>query len=722
LALTVTGGADSAAVVVQNVETINIRDVIGADSFNAILIEDNPTINFTNTIAGQTSTVINAALGSTYGLSGAGNMTVDFIGTGGDSDTAKVNLNGTGTDDANSTVNVSDTNTIEAVTVVTSGTNYATLTSGTAAETVTISGSGTNELTITGAAAIAINASASTAANTLVMGTTLSSTDTITGGSGTDTVTATINLATTVRPTASAVETYELGFTAAGTLDARNVTGVRSIEIDNMTADATVTRLASTATTLSVTENTATTEDVAIGYAASSNSAVTLTVGASDETNTDQVTDIGDVTLTGNEGALTIVSAGEDANLLDAVAANDVASLTIDARTQGLTTTTVGAAAATAIALKATAGSLVTGAITATDAEDITLTLNSGDLTTGLITSAADVDVSITANSDAGDDVTTSLDVDALRNLTVSASAGSDVTITAITLSGENPDVVGDDINVEFNLTAAADSTVTIQDLIERATGTAVEIDSIVMAGAGNFSITADDADIDIVEIDGVSVTGDVTINLATNINNVLTIETGSGDDTISGGSAADTINGGSGDDSITGGAAADDITLGAGDDTVVLTATATTDAVQDFNADDDAVALSVAGLEADNGDGDAIAAGTATLQIQTIASAAAIAVGTEILVLTGDLANAEAMENELDDLAFADDNIVADDDLIVVWSDGTDTFVSIVNLAVTDDGATSSIDDTGNTVSTLVQLIGVDIADLAAANFSFVA
>jgi hypothetical protein len=357
-------------------------------------------------------------------------MTVDFIGTGGDSDTAKVNLNGTGTDDLNSTVNVSDTNTIEAVTVVTSGTNYATLTSGTAAETVTISGSGTNELTITGAAAIAINASASTAANTLVMGTTLSSTDTITGGSGTDTVTATINAATTVRPSISGVEAYELGFTAAGTLDARNVTGVKSIEIDNMTADATVTRLASTATTLSVTENTATTEDVAIGYAASSNSAVTLTVGASDETNTDQVTDIGDITITGNEGAFTLSSKGEAANLVDAVAVAANTAVTIKADTQGLTT----------------------GAVTATAAEDITLSLTAGDLATGLITSGADVDVSITAASDAGDDLTTSLAVENLRSLTVAASKESDVTITAINLNGVND--AGDDIDVDFELSS----------------------------------------------------------------------------------------------------------------------------------------------------------------------------------------------------------------------------------------------------------------------------
>jgi len=140
--------ASSASVIVRNVEIINILDVDGA-TFNASLIENAPAINFTNTIAGNTSAVTGAAVASTIGLAGKGDLTVDYATTTGTADTAKVALSSVGTSaTVRSTVNVSDGNTIEAVEIAAAGTNFVTLNAGTAAASVTLTGAGTNNIDI----------------------------------------------------------------------------------------------------------------------------------------------------------------------------------------------------------------------------------------------------------------------------------------------------------------------------------------------------------------------------------------------------------------------------------------------------------------------------------------------------------------------------------------------------------------------------------------------
>ena len=57
---------------------------------NALLFANDPAVNFTNTIDAQTSTVTNGQTGSTYGLAGAGDMTITYAGVTGTSDTAKL--------------------------------------------------------------------------------------------------------------------------------------------------------------------------------------------------------------------------------------------------------------------------------------------------------------------------------------------------------------------------------------------------------------------------------------------------------------------------------------------------------------------------------------------------------------------------------------------------------------------------------------------------------
>lgn len=734
--------------IVSNVENITIiaRNVAGAADFadvsgvETVTLKDG-TVNFNLTSFDVDTKLVLQNSDDTYGVAFAslaadadeldvtvnsysGNLEIDTTGL------ESVKITATGDE---SEVDLEDhgTATIESVTIAGAANITVIQNAATDALTAIDASAATGNVTLDmSAVATDLEVTGGAGDDTFTFGTTLNVSDTVDGGAGDDVLSATISTTSTTRPTISNVEALELSYTAAGTFDARNVTGATSLEITNIGANVAVTRLAAAVTTLSITEDAVTADDTSITYTTGADSAVTLTVGASDTTSTDLVTDIGDITVAGNAGSFTLASGGEDANLVDAVAANDAATLTIDALTQGLTTTTVSATSATAVTLNATAGDLTTTTVAATDAETIALNALGGALATGLITSAADVEVTITASAGAGDDVTTSLDVDHLSRLMVNASNNSDVTISNITLEGENSAATPADIDVELTLTAALGSTVTISDFTEETDGTAVEIDSIVLAGAGDFSITADDADIDVVEIDASAHTGVLTLNFGTDIDNdmtviigsgadhetadVNTVTTGAGDDDITGGAGddiivtgagADTIVAGAGDDDITGGADLDEITTGAGSDTIRFTAdnadTNDADTIIDFTAgaDGDVIAVDVSaaggGIATDLNGANFLDDGTAA--------------DNTIIVLTGaSYANFAAAQADVEAA-----NATTDDYMLVFLNSTTgvaEVYIDGVSTAASaDEVLLASLDN-------IVTLAGV--ADLTAANF----
>jgi Ca2+-binding RTX toxin-like protein len=407
--------------------------------------------------------------------------------------------------------------------------------------------------------------------DTIYASTYLSTLDTIVGGEGTDTLRVTVGSVATVRPTSvTGVETINVALDAAGTLDLRNATGATSIVVSNVGVDdGAITQVDEAVTALSFTDlDNTSTHDFSITYKTNATSDVTLTLAGLTAT-----TDVGDIAVAGNDGAFNLVSGGFGANVIDALSVAD----------------------ATSFSILSTKAFTASDAITATDSESITLTQGAGAISTSTILSEADVTVNITANAGAGVDVTTSLDVDFLSTLTVNASNDSDVTIANITLTGEES-VDGDDIDVSINLTAAAGSTITISDFTEETgitAGSATEIDVITISGAGHFAITANDAEIDVVEIDASTATGNVSLNFGTGVNNAMTIIlgnsqtdtantvlTGGGADDVTGGSGNDTINVGggasnfviamSGNDTVSGGTGRDDIDGGAGNDSIV--------------------------------------------------------------------------------------------------------------------------------------------------------
>lgn len=81
---------------------------------------------------------------------------------------------------------------------------------------------------------------------------TLGTADSLDGGAGVDTLSAAIASANTVTPTLKNIENINLTFTAAGTLNLANSTGVTAVNLQASSADAVVTNIASTAVALDV--------------------------------------------------------------------------------------------------------------------------------------------------------------------------------------------------------------------------------------------------------------------------------------------------------------------------------------------------------------------------------------------------------------------------------------------------------------------------------------
>jgi hypothetical protein len=651
-----------------------------------------------------------------------------------------------------------------------------TATDSTGANTYTVDNV-TIDLTITGGSG----------GETAAFGTTLNSSDNIDLNGGEDTVSATVGAATTIRPTMSDVEVLDLGFTQAGTFDARNVTGATSLELSDIQAAVTVSRLDASVAALSVTEATATADAIGVTYATGADAAHSLTIGASNDDG-DAVASLGAITISGNAGALTVTSAGDAANDIDGLTADDATSLaltatkglamgagdiSVDAATSVSITSAadtsfddISAAAATSVTLTSAGGSLtmddstdlgevLTYTISAAD-DDVTVddqTLASatainigatgGAADAGVLVSDADVAVTLTASgADANDVTVAQIDVDHLTTLTATATTGADITVTDLVILGYDSSTDKNDVDVNVTLDATgvdADdngsaASLTIADLDGNADGENVALDLVTLIsdadGAVTFEVTTTtDTDAAVTEVDATGSAGTTTIDFNNTTMAATEVSTGAGGSTTTLTASVDTFMGGDGDDTITGGGGADDITTGGGNDIIVLTTT-DTDVVQDFTAVDsdgdavDIIHISVGAIDVEDGDGTALGVGAVTVQSQATTAVTAIAAATDLFIFTDAVANAAAMVTALEALTIADGSSIADnDDLLIGWTDGSDTYLSSVNIAITDPGgADINIDDAGSTNTTLVQLIGVDIADVVAGNVAIIA
>lgn len=93
----------------------------------------------------------------------------------------------------------------------------------------------------------------------------------------------------------------------------------------------------------------------------------------------------------------------------------------------------------------------------------------------------------------------------------------------------------------------------------------------------------------------------------------------------------------------------------------------------------------------------------------------------TNIVVLTA-IANTTSAANmltEFDSLVLADTDLTDDDDILVLWYDGADSYLSEVNMKVT----SAALDDGTQTGTALVKFVGVDLTAAGAivsANLDF--
>jgi hypothetical protein len=233
--------------------------------------------------------------------------------------------------------------------------------------------------------------------------------------------------------------------------------------------------------------------------------------------------------------------------------------------------------------------------------------------------------------------------------------------------------------------------------------------------------------------------TGATTTNHSLTANTVEIVDISAmtyDDSAITGGAAAETIIGGAGNDSITGGAGADTITTGTGSDTVVLAAgsmgavgvNTSADTITDFAQATDTIQFSItgqAGSLVSYANNVAVLGGAAAV-VQHIAAntATTLNAATNVVVLDGAFANAAAMITAIGGgtttLTEAT-SFTAHSDLVVVWSDGTNSHVSLVDDA---NAAANAVMLAGDLTATEVAtLSGVtSVAGLTAANFSFIA
>jgi len=679
-------------------------------------------------------------------IAGAGNDTLDG-GAGNDTFTMSTNLaagdsivGGDGTDTLTATLTTSRTATVSGVENI----------------TLTIDGGSFNAANVTGATTFTVSNTSAAAGNAVL--TNLSSSVTsiyqtqdlaavsygyASGSAATvtldfdnateDAVNASTTISNVAVLTIDGDVDYDLDL---GSLSASAMTSL-TITAEGATTDGDVDTGNITAAALqTITATIAGDGDVTLGTLATATALKTLTLtGTSTGTGDFTIGDIGgtvsaqaltSVSVTTNEDGSTAVAIGNiDGDDGDAV--NDDAELT-----------------AFTVNLAGSYGTSTVGTVTVESIDNISLTTTADG--TSLTVDAFVVNRNIGAISiDAGDNVVITggfdtsatgtvggVTITASDDVTIGADAGANgftdaITIgdISITVSGGTTTIYGaEEATTIGNITVDSSGTAVVLGDADQVMGAAGgTIGAVTVEGDGTFSLVTGDV-LSVGDIDLSALTGDSTVTLSENTAIGANFTGGEGADTFTGTGATDVIDAGDGDDIITGGGGADTITLGDGDDTVILTTEASEDTIEDFVVADDLIQIDVAAFAdgPDDGDGGAITAdATVTIQDLALADTTDIATGTQIVRFTGVIANAAAMENELDDLASADDNIADGDDLLVLWSDGTNSYLSIVNLAVTDGGAQCTIDDTGNTVTTILTLTGMTVTDLAAANFEFI-
>jgi len=249
-----TAAAPGAIATTSKIPTINYRGV-GAngaqvDNINQLLMAGVSAVNSNQSISDLA--VVNGVLATTYALNngvstGAGaannpDLTITYAASelAGSADTAKFSVNNAGVintaETAFSTLTIGNaatgvaTTALERVQVTTAGSNNIALTLNSDITRINGAGSGTNLIAIAGNNATSlIDFSASTGTNSYLLGAGLSTNDSVTGGTGSDTVRATL-AGVAGGLVFTGVETLRLNAGSAGTANFTTATGLTTLD------------------------------------------------------------------------------------------------------------------------------------------------------------------------------------------------------------------------------------------------------------------------------------------------------------------------------------------------------------------------------------------------------------------------------------------------------------------------------------------------------------
>jgi hypothetical protein len=588
-------------------------------------------------------------------------------------------------DDSESTLESAEITGAQALTIAftSTGTDFATVDASAATGAVKLTLSTTSDVTVTGGSG----------ADTIALGTTLTSDDAIDGGAGSDTLTFSMSTGT-IAPTVENVEnlTIVLADTTPGILSAANIEDAVAYSVSATSGSTPFT----VKNVVDGSSFTFTDEDVInVNIDAEADAAVTLTYNDTTDPYLAGTITVSDAT------SVTLVSSGDGGNTAGAVALADAETVSVTALDD--------------------ADFTQTGDFDAENAVDVTLkTTSDGALSLGASNQFLDdaeflETLTITAAGDDSSDITiTALGgatpAASLQTITITASSKADVTFGVIDAEGADLDSI--------TITAASGSAI-VDGVI-----TAASVAEIVLSGAGSFTLDAAHAITTLGTIDATGVTGSLTLNLE-----------------ASGGSGGADISTGTGTNNITLSAGDDTVLLSYDDDgyygtdTITLNDNDTTDVeITGFEVGSggDIIELDLSGMiddgsytviEADN-DGDD-SAGSDTIVFYTIDGVADlddISTDANILVIDGDIDSTSDLETQLSingdfQLTLGDAGAMADDDaFLVLWDDGTDTYLSLVaNTSGSAISAGDTLTTSELTVTTILTLVG--IADATTVN-----
>lgn len=436
--------------------------------------------------------------------------------------------------------------------------------------------------------------------DTFTMSAMLKSDSTIHGGTGTDSMSFTLNSTSTIRPTVDGVETFTVKFASAGQIDGRNMAGLTTINTDASAAAGLYTQL-NTVSALNVTSAVAG-NGVSYAYRTGSNVDVVIGLGKN-TTASDSAFAMSALVLAGNSGAVTINNVNSAGSTVTAVSVDTTALVTL---ANNASTFLTGAS-----------GGLTVQDFSANNADSVTFTVG-GTMNIGSANIGAATSLNINATNSASTFSAATLVANGLQTLTINVSGtdGDQQSImsgtysTSLTTVNVTSTSTGDVFLGTSVINVASAQTYTLTETWNVNTGASgVQVlgleagtaqakfnetltlkggadYSFVFSAAGTATFSAGTLTIDAstmatgsvsATVSGIYDSGALSVTLGAGYGYIVgdagadTVVGGAGTDHLYGLAGNDSLDGGAGNDTIYGGAGNDYILGGAGNNTIYL-------------------------------------------------------------------------------------------------------------------------------------------------------